>query len=219
VQIDGTRYEADFVKVALNVVRLPGEERNRLPEILRGWFGPDAGLPGTRHEVTLEKSDDVWQLRPANRAENALQLWRRYPREQIPALFGLPFSVAVWNAGFVVRPGHVFLLVTLDKSGKSSDFQYKDRFLSPTLVQWESQNRTRRDDAHGRLISGHKTQGIPIHLFVRKTSKIAGGGSAPFVYCGGVDFVDWDGDKPITVRWQLPEPIPQKLWHELGPTD
>jgi hypothetical protein len=65
VQIDDTRYEADFVKVALNVVRLPGEERNRLPETFRGWFGLDAGLPGTRYEVTLEQSDDGWQLRPS----------------------------------------------------------------------------------------------------------------------------------------------------------
>ena len=114
------------------------------------------------------------------------------------------------------RPGHVFLLVTLDKSGKGSDFQYKDHFLSPTVFQWESQNRTRRDDAHGRLISSHKAQGIPVHLFVRKTGKIAGGGSAPFVYCGDVEFVDWEGEKPITVRWQLPEAVPEKLWHELS---
>jgi hypothetical protein len=217
VQIDDTAYEADFVKVALNVVRLPGDARNRLPEILRGWFGPDAGLPGTRHEVVLDQGDDAWRLRPANRAETGLQLWRRYPREQIPPLFGLPFSVAIWNAGFVVRPGHVFLLVTLDKSGKSSDFQYKDRFLSPTLFQWESQNRTRRDDTHGRLISGHKAQGIPIHLFVRKTSRIAGGGPAPFVYCGDVEFVDWEGESPITVQWKLPEPVPERLLGELVP--
>jgi len=62
VQIDGTTYEADFVKVALNVVRLPGDNRNRLPEVLRGWFGPDAGLPGTRQEVALEQGNDGWHL-------------------------------------------------------------------------------------------------------------------------------------------------------------
>lgn len=105
--------------------------------------------------------------------------------------------------------------MTLDKSGKSSDFQYRDRFLSPTIFQWESQNRTKRDDTHGRLISGHKAQGIPIHLFARKTSKIAGGGSAPFVYCGDVEFVEWEGEKPITVRWRLAEPVPERLLGEL----
>jgi hypothetical protein len=60
--------------VALNVVRLPGEDRNRLPEILRTWFGPDAGLPGTRHEVVPEEAEDGWRLRPANRAQTGLQL-------------------------------------------------------------------------------------------------------------------------------------------------
>ncbi len=137
----------------------------------------------------------------------------------LPALFGLPFSIAVWNAGFVVRPGHIFLLVTLDKSGKGSDFQYRDHFLSPTLFQWESQNRTRREDAHGQLIRSHKEQGIPVHLFIRKTAKQAGKGAAPFMYCGNVDFVDWEGEKPITVRWKVPEPVPKRLHEEFQAGD
>jgi len=33
-------------------------------------------------------------------------------REEIPGLFGLAFSRAIWNAGFVNQPGHLFLLVT-----------------------------------------------------------------------------------------------------------
>jgi Domain of unknown function (DUF3427) len=63
-----------------------------------------------------------------------------------------------------------------------------------------------------------QTQGIPVHLFVRKTSKIAGGGSAPFTYCGDVEFVEWEGEKPITVRWRLPEALPERVWQELGPS-
>jgi hypothetical protein len=39
VQIDGATYEANFVKVAVNVVRKPGDEANQLPRILRAWFG------------------------------------------------------------------------------------------------------------------------------------------------------------------------------------
>jgi hypothetical protein len=60
-------------------------------------------------------------------------------------------------------------------------------------------------------------QGVPVHLFVRKTSKIAGRGSAPFLYCGDVEFVEWEGDKPITVRWHLPEPVPERFFGELVP--
>ena len=49
-----------------------------------------------------------------------------------------------------------------------------------------------------------------MHLLVRKLSKI-GGKAAPFVYCGPVQFVSWDGDKPITVRWRLSVPLSERL--------
>jgi hypothetical protein len=49
-----------------------------------------------------------------------------------------------------------------------------------------------------------------VHLFVRRAKKIKGK-QAPFVYCGQVGFVDWEGDAPVTVRWRLPEPVPQPL--------
>jgi hypothetical protein len=215
LDIDAQTYEADFVKVALNVVRLPPDPLNRLPQLLRTWFGPDAGRPGTRHEVRIEEKDGRWTLTPVGAQQNKPQLWHRYSREQIPALFGLRFSTAIWNTGFVVQKNHVFLLVTLDKRGKAKDFQYRDRFLSPDLFQWQSQNRTRLSDKHGQLIQTHRARGIPVHLFVRKTSKLQGRGSAPFVYCGDVDFVDWDGEQPVTVRWRLPEGLTHRISNDL----
>jgi len=27
--------------------------------------------------------------------------------------------------------------------------------------------------------------------------------TAPHIYCGDLSFLEWEGDKPITVRWQL----------------
>ena len=59
-----TANEVRFVKVAVNVVRQSEEGDNDLPGILRGWFGPDAGAPGTRHTVALEKRGAEWHLRP-----------------------------------------------------------------------------------------------------------------------------------------------------------
>jgi hypothetical protein len=35
------------------------------------------------------------------------------------------------------------------------------------------------------------------------------------VYYGDVTFVEWHGDRPITVKWQLPEPVPERLRGEL----
>ncbi|MDQ3347663.1 MAG: DUF3427 domain-containing protein [Acidobacteriota bacterium] len=216
VDIDGQRYEANFVKVAVNVVRRPGQDANELPRILRGWFGADAGAPGTRHSVALEQRDGIWHLRPLGQRAGQLQLWRTYSREEIPPLFGLEFSTAIWNVGFVKRPGHIFLLTTLDKAGHGSEFQYKDHFLSPTEFEWQSQNRTGQTSADGQDIEKHAEKEIKVHLFVRAQKKRNGGGAAPFVYCGDVRFVSWRGDKPITVRWVLPEVVPARLREELG---
>jgi hypothetical protein len=210
LQIEGRIYSANFVKVAINVVRRPGEEANELPGILRGWFGPDAGAPGTRHAVALEQRGTDWHLTPLGQRRGELQLWRAYSREEIPPLFDLKFSTAIWNVGFVKRPGHIFLLATLNKSEHGTTFQYKDHFMSPEIFQWQSQNRTGQS-GQGEDIQKHAERGIAVHLFVRAEKKSRRGGAAPFVYCGDVDFVDWDGEKPITVRWRLREAVPATL--------
>ena len=65
VLVDGNAYVARFVKIAVNVVHRPGEASNELPGILRGWFGPQAGHPGTNHTVLFELIDDRWVMRAA----------------------------------------------------------------------------------------------------------------------------------------------------------
>jgi hypothetical protein len=35
-----------------------------LAEILRGWFGPNAGQPGTRFQVVIEAGEDGWIMSP-----------------------------------------------------------------------------------------------------------------------------------------------------------
>jgi hypothetical protein len=155
----------------------------------------------------------IWHLTPLGRRPGELQLWRAYSREEIPTLFGFQFSTAIWNAGFVPRPGHIFLLTTLDKSGHGSQFQYKDHFVSATEFEWQSQNRTTQEK--GQDIQKHVERGIAVHLFVRDQKKRSGGGSAPFIYCGDVDFRKWEGDKPITVRWRLRDAVPDRLWDTL----
>lgn len=61
---EGEEYEGDFVKIALNVARRPGGRGNALHALLRGWFGPSAGLPGSRHRVLLEQVGGSWVMRP-----------------------------------------------------------------------------------------------------------------------------------------------------------
>ena len=61
----------------------------------------------------------------------------------------------------------------------------------------------------------HVAQGVFVHLLVRKSGKV-GPAAAPFIYCGEVDFVDWEGEKPITVRWKLREAVPPGLDEMFG---
>ena len=64
VLVDGETYEANFVKVAVNVMRRKGSTENSLSDVLRNWFGPNAGLPGTDFHVVISKSEDAFVMEP-----------------------------------------------------------------------------------------------------------------------------------------------------------
>ena len=215
ISIQGEPYEANFVKVALNVVRHKGAENNELPQILRRWFGPNAGLPGTDFSVLLERHESGYALVPLGKTDepDQLEVWRSYSREQIPPLFGLPFKSSLWQTGFVFQGQKMFLLVTLEKEGLGEQFRYRDMFLGRDIFQWQSQNRTTQRSSAGQAIKHHRERGVEVHLFIRRNRK-AGGRAAPFVYCGQLGFLDWEGENPITVRWRLANPLPDRL-HDL----
>lgn len=216
LDVDGTPHEADFVKVAVNVMRELGGSENVLPAVMRRWFGADAGLPGTRFEVEFERSQDgQLRMKPVGVSSQRLELWKSYAREEIPGKVGLSIAGRTLHNG-VVSSGDVYLLfVTLEKKDKPDAHQYEDRFLAPDLFQWQSQNRTPRNGKVARELRDPGQYGKQVHLFVRKTSKV-GGATAPFVYCGQPGFVDWEGEKPITFRWRIEPAVPGFLWERLG---
>ncbi len=158
----------------------------------------------------LAETADPAGSRPTSPAMGP-KIWQEYPRERIPPLFGAVFNTGSWNAGIVVVKNvkAMVLLVTMDKSSMSVGDHYADEFASPTRFVWQTQTRTRRVSNHGKIISGEEP-GWTVHLFVRK-SKMRDGRAAPFRYAGPVSFVDWDGEAPITVQWDLAEPLPNAL--------
>jgi superfamily II DNA or RNA helicase/HKD family nuclease/diadenosine tetraphosphate (Ap4A) HIT family hydrolase len=213
VLIDGQRYEADFAKIAVNVIRAHGSARNNMAGLLRSWFGPDAGLPGTSFLVRFERTADeeyrLVPLGPRTSSSQGPEEWRQYSREAIPPLFSLEYNAPVWNQGFIFKDNRVVLLVTLDKSTQAKEHRYEDRFEAADRFQWQSQNKQHRGGTTEQKLSRHVELGIPVHLFVRKTSKIDGR-AAPFLYCGECEFLSWEGDRPITVRWKLKSPVPDR---------
>ena len=212
VTADGERYQANFVKIAVNVLTHGSSERNVLPELLTRWFGPGAGQPGSTHAAVFERTSDGYLLAPARDggAPAGPQLWARYARADVPKLFGFEFKGFESQSGVVVRPGLMLLFVTLDKSDMQEAHQYADAFLSPEEFRWQSQNRAARGSAAGRAIAGHAEQNTAVHLFVRAVAKI-GGKTQPFAYCGTLNFERWEGDNPITVWWRLTDPVPPSV--------
>jgi superfamily II DNA or RNA helicase/HKD family nuclease len=73
VLVDDETYRANFVKVALNVIQHSGSENNELPALMRRWFGPDAGLPGTTFLVSFSRVNNKYLMKPAQyRTKNDL---------------------------------------------------------------------------------------------------------------------------------------------------
>lgn len=145
--------------------------------------------------------------REANGEPREAVLWQDYLREEIPRLWGFDFQANLWRQGFVQKGRHLFLLVSLEKEGMQESHQYADHFLDASTFEWQSQNRTKQESRQGQSLKNHKEQGLSVHLFVRRRRKTQRGTASPFTYCGEVDFVDWEKDAPITIRWRLREPL------------
>jgi superfamily II DNA or RNA helicase/SOS-response transcriptional repressor LexA len=65
---NGVEFNANFVKIALNVVK-DKDGKNILPEILRTWFGKDAGQPGRRDRVVFTNKAEQWEMKPIIKEE------------------------------------------------------------------------------------------------------------------------------------------------------
>lgn len=68
---DGSTWEFKFVKVACNVAAPKGEKTNQLSQLLRQWFGPNAGLPGTSFTIRFETKNGLWHATPSETSDAA----------------------------------------------------------------------------------------------------------------------------------------------------
>ncbi|WP_395838099.1 DEAD/DEAH box helicase family protein [Archangium violaceum] len=61
---DGSPWRFRMAKEFCNVARPVGTDRNTLPDLLRRWFGPTVGLPGTASHVRFTPGPDGWSVAP-----------------------------------------------------------------------------------------------------------------------------------------------------------
>lgn len=74
--------------------------------------------------------------------------------------------------------GYTYIFVGLKKD-EEGKLNYKDKFLSPQIMQWESKNNTTLDSVEGKKILATKY----VYLFVRKVER-EDGIVLPFTYFG-----------------------------------
>jgi superfamily II DNA or RNA helicase/diadenosine tetraphosphate (Ap4A) HIT family hydrolase/SOS-response transcriptional repressor LexA len=65
---DGAVWQFRFAKEFCNVARPAGTARNQLPDLLRGWFGPRAGQPGTAFQLRFHASPGGLWVEPVQAA-------------------------------------------------------------------------------------------------------------------------------------------------------
>lgn len=211
ITIGDKDYQANFAKIAVNVLEEVGGDTNVLSDVLREWFGPGAGLPGTTQAVEFTRSGEGYSLAPiSGELPQGPRLWASYVRANVPKLFGFEFRGREGQSGVVERDKLTLLFVTLDKTSQPDTQKYDDAFVSPAEFRWQSQNRTSRDSEPGRRLADHEARGIGVHLFVRPVAKRSGE-TQPFVYCGPLRFMRWEGDNPITIWWRLNTEVPVEL--------
>jgi superfamily II DNA or RNA helicase len=119
------------------------------------------------------------------------------------------------GSGLLVNENDYFLFIDLHKEdGIKESINYEDKFIDESYFQWQSPNNTAQDSNRGQNIVDNKARGIHLHLFVRKY-KVIDGKNEPYIYIGTGDTVQYDGERPITVKIQLHHEIPTLLYTEL----
>ncbi|POY34721.1 DUF3427 domain-containing protein [Solitalea longa] len=149
-----------------------------------------------------------------------LKVHSRYNRDQILSAFGLhTFQKQASNregVAFISDINTEILFVTLKKSEKdySPTTLYDDYAITDTLFHWQSQNSTSPNSPKGQSYIYHKELKKNVLLFVREQNDDEYGFTMSYVFLGKVDFLNYQGAKPMSIEWKLEEPMPAYLWKD-----
>lgn len=146
-----------------------------------------------------------------------LKLHSRYTREQILSAF----EISTFNKKSSNREGVAenkkrkteLLFVELIKSEKdfSPSTLYKDYAVSEKIFHWQSQNSAMPESGKGLSYITHKKDDKTVLLFVRERNADEFGITMSYVFLGEVSYKDHYGRKPMSINWELKEPIPPYL--------
>ncbi|RYJ53495.1 DUF3427 domain-containing protein [Flavobacterium petrolei] len=152
--------------------------------------------------------------------EQPLKLHARYTRDQILVAFGLStFHKKSSNregAAENKKLNTEILFINLIKSEEnfSPTTMYDDYAISETLFHWQSHNAYGPETGKGLSYINHGELNKKILLFVREKSNDINGNTLGYVFIGEANFIETEGSKPMSIKWELSEPMPNYLWKE-----
>ena len=149
-----------------------------------------------------------------------LKLHARYTRDQILAAFGLStFLRKSPSREGVAENTNInteLLFINLIKSEEnySPTTMYDDYAISETLFHWQSQNSAGPETAKGISYIHHKESQKKILLFVREKNRDEYNNTIGYVFIGEGQLKEHRSEKPMNIKWELSEPLPNFLWQE-----
>lgn len=149
-----------------------------------------------------------------------LKLHARYTRAQILAAFGLSsFEKKSSNREGVAKNDELnteLLFINLIKSEEdfSPTTMYDDYAINERLFHWQSQNSVGPNTPKGLSYITHKENQKKILLFIREKSNDEFGNAMGYVFVGEGSLNHYYDSKPMSVEWELKEPLPHFLWKD-----
>ncbi len=139
-----------------------------------------------------------------------------YPYTSVSSLRTLQSGNFFRMSGIVNVKGERVLYIDLQKEDQSQEhLKYKDTFLSPSLLQWESQTQTSLDNNKGKDLIKNPA----CLVFVRK-SKREDGAERPFYYVGKGRLTNprdsLNPKKALLFDIVLEHPVPSLYFDEFG---
>ena len=170
-------------------------------------------------EIVIDRIDFIEREISLNYSQ-PLKVHSRYTREQILAAFGdSTFHRKSSNREGIVNleiKNTELLLVTLEKTEEnySPTTMYNDYAISEKIFHWQSQNSAKPEIGKGLSYITHQENDKSILLFVREKNTDEFGNTMAYVFLGVVNYKEHYGSKPMSINWELNEPIPPYIWKE-----
>jgi len=145
-----------------------------------------------------------------------LNLHASYSRSQVLHAVGLgSFERPLFSQSGVQHvPAKKLDLFFADINKSEADFSrttmYEDYAVSDKVFHWQSQSNTSDESATGRRYIAHREQGYTPLLFIRERKKLDNGLTSPYFFAGPLHYRSHEGSRPMSVTWELEQPLPQK---------